>query len=142
MVVGEDAKLQKSAILRRAVDFILALQKQNRELRRQNALLIKSSNITNVKELLVPTSNEYVKQEQDLEIYGSITPPRSDVSNPPSSPSYSDNSMPSSPYSIRDESDTEMSNSNERFFKFLMLLRHCFLTNFFFLTEECHHTIV
>lgn len=108
--MGDDAKLQKSAILRKAVDFILNLQKQNRELRRQNAALIKAAQIGNVKDLLVPNHGEYVKMEPELESYDAMTPPRSDISNPSSSPSYSDNSMPSSPYSSRDDSDSDGSN--------------------------------
>lgn len=107
LVVGDDAKLQKSAILRKAVDFILNLQKQNRELRRQNAELMKAAQIGNVKDLLVPNHGEYVKMEPELESYDAMTPPRSDISNPSLSPSYSDNSMPSSPYSLRDDSDSD-----------------------------------
>lgn len=113
LVVGEDAKLQKSAILRKAVDFILALQKQNRALRRQNAELIKAAKIGNVKELLLPTGNYKSDQYNETDSYGAITPPRSDVSNPSLSPSYSDHSLPSSPCS-RDDSDSESTSSSSR----------------------------
>lgn len=124
LVVGEDAKLQKSAILRKAVDYILSLQKQNRELRRQNAELVKAAKIGNVKELLLPSSNDSIKSEHfDNDSYNPMTPPRSDVSNPSSSPSYSDNSLPSSPYSTKDDSDTEMA-PRSRYFKSFLFLQY------------------
>lgn len=120
LVVGDDAKLQKSAILRKAVDYILALEKQNRDLRRQNAELMKVVKVGSVKDLLVQPSDNFVKPDQgyggETEStggYNPMTPPRSDESNASQSPAYvSDNSMPSSPYS--NESDSDMGSITSR----------------------------
>ncbi|XP_053682828.1 sterol regulatory element-binding protein 1 [Sabethes cyaneus] len=97
IVVGVDAKLNKSAILRKAIDHIRHLQKQNNNLKQENMYLkmkmtnrkqsLKDLLVANVSDDLVPTQCP-------------VTPPRSDDSNPSSSPSHqSDNSsMPPSPF--------------------------------------------
>lgn len=93
IVVGVDAKLNKSAILRKAIDHIRHLQKQNNNLKQENMYLkMKMTNRKHsLKDLLVANVQDDVAP---------ITPPRSDESSNPSlSPSHaSDNSMPPSPY--------------------------------------------
>lgn len=95
IVVGVDAKLNKSAILRKAIDHIRHLQKQNNNLKQENTYLKMKMNNKNssLKDLL--SSNV---TDDMMVVAGPITPPRSDESNPSSSPSHnSDNSMPPSP---------------------------------------------
>uniref|UniRef100_A0A2M4B9X9 Putative sterol regulatory element-binding protein 1 n=1 Tax=Anopheles marajoara TaxID=58244 RepID=A0A2M4B9X9_9DIPT len=99
MVVGVDAKLNKSAILRKAIDHIRHLQKQNHALKQENMafkLRLSSDQKQSLKDLLVAANSG--GGGGDL-LTGPITPPRSDESNPSSSPAHSDsNSMPPSPY--------------------------------------------
>ena len=108
IVVGEDAKLHKSAILRKAIDHIRYLQNQTNKLKQENMFLKMqmTDNKHSLKDLLVSKGNENV-----------MTPPRSDESNPSLSPSHSDHSMPPSPLlsfgdsGIKDESDDSNSSS-------------------------------
>lgn len=96
IVVGVDAKLNKSAILRKAIDHIRHLQKQNNNLKQENMYLkMKMTNRNDsLKDLLVSNM-----PDEMASVTGPITPPRSDESNPSSSPSHnSDNSMPPSPF--------------------------------------------
>lgn len=80
LVAGEEAKLHKSQILKKAIDFIRHLQGQNKRLRTElNAYRMRDGN-QKITDLLV----------------GSYTPPPSDVSSPASSP-QSDSSLPPSP---------------------------------------------
>lgn len=95
MVVGVDAKLHKSAILRKAIDHIRHIQNQNNKLKQENMYLknVMTESKHGLKELLVSQQ---------------MTPPRSDESNPSLSPTHSDSSMPSSPFcdsGIKDDSD-------------------------------------
>lgn len=109
IVVGEDAKLHKSAILRKAIDHIRYLQNQTNKLKQENMFLKMqmTDNKHSLKDLLVSKGNENV-----------MTPPRSDESNPSLSPSHSDHSMPPSPLlsfgdsGIKDESDDSNSSSD------------------------------
>lgn len=130
MVVGESAKLNKSAVLRKAVDKIRDLQRNNYELKTEVQRLqreLSARNGTKVKDLLSNTtnnSNSGSKKKRKISIddeilYGKpllmlddspvpMTPPRSDESNPSLSPAHSDISSPSSPYessngSVKDE---------------------------------------
>ncbi|XP_055383101.1 sterol regulatory element-binding protein 1 [Condylostylus longicornis] len=113
IVVGESAKLNKSAVLRKAVDKIRELQRQNTDLktevkRLQRELMAKDG--SKVKDLLVPKINRNVTTKNIIEednFYGGksissvqsiMTPPRSDESNPSLSPAHSDVSLPPSPY--------------------------------------------
>uniref|UniRef100_A0A034W8S7 Sterol regulatory element-binding protein 2 n=1 Tax=Bactrocera dorsalis TaxID=27457 RepID=A0A034W8S7_BACDO len=107
LIIGESAKLNKSAVLRKSIDKIRDLQKQNSEMRDeiqrlQNELVNRSS--CNVKNLLNSTkinkvdnrnkpliTNEF-SQKQRI-----ITPPCSDESNASQSPTHSDISLPCSP---------------------------------------------
>jgi sterol regulatory element-binding transcription factor 1 len=81
IVVGVDAKLHKSAILRKAIDHIKHIQKQNNNLKQENLYLknLLTEHKHGLKELLQPT------------------PPPSDESNPSSSPPYSEWNQPLSP---------------------------------------------
>lgn len=102
MVVGVDAKLHKSAILRKAIDHICHLQNQNNKLKKENMYLknILTESKHGLKDLLTSQHNANV-----------MTPPRSDESDPSLSPPHSDSSMPSSPFDsgIKDDSDDSCS---------------------------------
>lgn len=96
MVVGVDAKLNKSAILRKAIDHIRHLQKQNNGLKQENMYL--KMKMTNRKQSLKDLLVANVHDEM-THVTGPITPPRSDESNPSLSPSHnSESSMPPSPF--------------------------------------------
>ena len=103
MVVGVDAKLHKSAILRKAIDHIRYLQNSNNKLKQENMYLknIMTESKHGLKDLLTSQQNANV-----------MTPPRSDESNPSLSPTHSDSSMPSSPFGdsgMKDDSDDNSS---------------------------------
>uniref|UniRef100_A0A182T7F5 BHLH domain-containing protein n=1 Tax=Anopheles maculatus TaxID=74869 RepID=A0A182T7F5_9DIPT len=95
IVVGVDAKLNKSAILRKAIDHIRHLQKQNNLLKQENMAykMRLADQKHSLKDLLV--GQQHLADEM---MAGPITPPRSDESNPSSSPAHSDSSMPGSPF--------------------------------------------
>ncbi|XP_013185690.2 sterol regulatory element-binding protein 2 [Amyelois transitella] len=82
MLVGEDAKLNKSAILRKTIDYIKYLQNQNARLKQENMALKLTCQKSGVKE---PTFE------------GAYTPPHSDISSPYPSPHGLDSDSPSSP---------------------------------------------
>lgn len=103
IVVGNDAKLHKSAILRKAIDHIRYLQNQNNKLKQENMYLknVMTESKHGLKDLLTSQHSASV-----------MTPPRSDDSNPSLSPTHSDSSMPSSPFcdsGIKDDSDDNSS---------------------------------
>nr|XP_040240589.2 sterol regulatory element-binding protein 1 [Anopheles coluzzii] len=104
IVVGVDAKLNKSAILRKAIDHIRHLQKQNNQLKQENMTykMRLADQKHSLKDLLVGQQQQQQHHHphhmvDDLMI-GPITPPRSDESNPSSSPAHSDSSMLGSPF--------------------------------------------
>lgn len=124
MIVGETAKLNKSAILKKSVEKIKDLQKENHDLKSENKRLKKElislrggpAPMVTLEQLLIDGCG---KKKTTKEIYHShaspamsedipMTPPRSDESNPSSSPPYSDCSMPPSPFSGRDESNSSV----------------------------------
>ncbi|XP_013175272.1 PREDICTED: sterol regulatory element-binding protein 1 [Papilio xuthus] len=82
MLVGEDAKLNKSAILRKTIEYIKYLQNQNTRLKSENAALKLACQKSGVKEPVFE---------------GAYTPPHSDVSSPYQSPHSLDSDSPSSP---------------------------------------------
>lgn len=103
MVVGVDAKLHKSAILRKAIDHIRHLQNQNNKLKQENMYLknVMTESKHGLKDLLTSQQNASI-----------MTPPTSDESDPSLSPTYSISSMPSSPFcdpEMKDESDDNSS---------------------------------
>lgn len=108
MVAGVDAKLHKSAILRKAIDHIRYIQNQNNKLKQENMYLknIMTESKHGLKDLLTSQQNASV-----------MTPPRSDESNPSESPSHSDSSNPSSPFcdsGMKDDSDDSCDNTSVR----------------------------
>lgn len=122
MVVGESAKLNKSAILKKAVEKIRDLQRDNYDLKVENKRLhrelMTASDGTTLKELLV---NGGPQTKKKASYYSSVasppsatimTPPRSDESNPGSSPPYSDSSLPPSPFSGKDDTESMISSSS------------------------------
>ncbi|KAH8268769.1 hypothetical protein KR018_003832 [Drosophila ironensis] len=107
LVVGEQAKLNKSAVLRKSIDKIRDLQRQTHELkaelqRLQRELMARDG--SKVKDLLQlgsrPGRGSKKRRESSLTSTtdAGLTPPRSDVSDPSLSPTQSDISMPPSPY--------------------------------------------
>ncbi|XP_053599757.1 sterol regulatory element-binding protein 1 [Plodia interpunctella] len=82
MLVGEDAKLNKSAILRKTIDYIKYLQNQNARLKQENMALKLTCQKSGVKEPIFE---------------GGYTPPHSDISSPYPSPHGLDSDSPSSP---------------------------------------------
>lgn len=136
IVVGEAAKLNKSAILKKAVEKIRDIQRENYELKNENQRLkrelLQVTDGTTLKQLLVGSSASGVTESvapvrtatkrkskgssytKAMKLPASpivevmMTPPRSDESNPSSSPAYSDSSsLPSSPYSSTSKDDTD-----------------------------------
>ncbi|XP_012279749.1 sterol regulatory element-binding protein 2 [Orussus abietinus] len=93
IIVGVDAKLNKSAILRKTIDYIRFLQNSNAKLKAENMSLKMTAQRHNLRELLV---------------CGELTPPRSDTSEPSLSPAPAPPSPPSPADSlqIKDDPDT------------------------------------
>jgi hypothetical protein len=87
-------QLNKSAILRKAIDYIRYLQNSNSKLKQEN-MSLKMAAQKPLKELLTDpvTTADMVKDECS----GAITPPHSDESSPSLSPPHSDSSLPPSP---------------------------------------------
>nr|CAD7265369.1 unnamed protein product [Timema shepardi] len=107
MTVGVDAKLNKSAILRKAIDYIRFLQNSNTKLKHENMALKMASDKQTLKELLVSDGSDETSQRDCV---CPATPPHSDVSSPSLSPPHSEGSLPSSPEGsftaeVRDEDD-------------------------------------
>ncbi|XP_017021199.1 sterol regulatory element-binding protein 1 [Drosophila kikkawai] len=107
LVVGEQAKLNKSAVLRKSIDKIRDLQRQTHELKAELQLLqrqLMARDGSKVKDLLQlgsrPGRNSKKRRESSLTSAtdAGLTPPRSDVSDPSLSPLHSDISLPPSPY--------------------------------------------
>nr|QRN68017.1 sterol-regulatory element-binding protein [Portunus trituberculatus] len=91
LVAGEEAKLHKSQILKKAIDHIHNLRGQNRRLRAElNAYRMRDGN-QKIADLLV----------------GPYTPPPSDSSSPAHSP-LSDSSLPPSPHSKTEVKEEEL----------------------------------
>ncbi|XP_066583236.1 sterol regulatory element-binding protein 1 [Prorops nasuta] len=89
IIVGVDAKLNKSAILRKTIDYIRFLQNSNAKLKAENMSLKMAAQRQNLRDLLA---------------CGELTPPRSDSSEPSLSPAPAPLS-PSSPLSAKDETE-------------------------------------
>ncbi|XP_063237841.1 sterol regulatory element-binding protein 1 [Bacillus rossius redtenbacheri] len=99
IIAGTEAKLNKSAVLRKAIDYIRFLQNTNAKLQQENIALKMVAKEQSLKELLVgqPSQQQLCDEMMLREAVGPITPPRSDVSSPSFSPSHSDSSLPPSP---------------------------------------------
>ncbi|XP_044593566.1 sterol regulatory element-binding protein 1 [Cotesia glomerata] len=89
ITVGVDAKLNKSAILRKTIDYIRFLQNSNAKLKAENMAMKMAAQRQNLRDLLS---------------CGELTPPRSDSSEPSLSPAPAPLS-PASPLSIKEEPD-------------------------------------
>ncbi|KAH8371937.1 hypothetical protein KR093_009373, partial [Drosophila rubida] len=126
LVVGDAAKLNKSAVLRKSIDKLRDMQRQNYELkaevqRLQRELMARDG--SKVKDLLQlgssgivsSTSGSKKRRQQSLacDTDAALTPPRSDVSDPSLSPVHSDISMPPSPYGGSTESCTSGNSSQD-----------------------------
>ncbi|XP_026469415.1 sterol regulatory element-binding protein 1-like [Ctenocephalides felis] len=93
MIVGVDAKLNKSGILRKTIEYIRFLQNSNAKLKQENMALKMASRKQTLKDLLATGVNDDSFKDSSC----ILTPPSSDVSSPSLSPTQSDNSLPSSP---------------------------------------------
>ncbi|KAL0272993.1 UNVERIFIED_CONTAM: hypothetical protein PYX00_005775 [Menopon gallinae] len=86
IIVGEDAKINKSLILRKAIDYIKLLKNANAKLKQENLALRMAASRQSLKDLLV-TDNGVVNDNGDmtppLSDVGSLSP-KSEVSIPPS----------------------------------------------------------
>nr|CAH7720133.1 unnamed protein product [Callosobruchus chinensis] len=94
IIAGESAKLNKSAILRKTIDYIKFLQNTNTRLKQENMALKMAARQNTLKDLLTTGDAKYRPED---------TPPPSDISLSP------DHSLPSSPEfsNVKDESDDE-----------------------------------
>lgn len=116
MVVGTEAKLNKSAVLRKAIDYIRFLQNSNAKLKQENMSLKMAAQKQKLEDLLeqkpMTTSTSVME----------LTPPTSDTSSPERSPSESNGdscgSEPSSPQYISTTtlSGKQTSDKNFNFF--------------------------
>jgi len=101
LVMGKEAKLNKSAVLRKAIEYIKFLNQANQKLKAENMALKMAAQKQNIEDLLVT--------DQSIT---DITPPLSDVGSPASSPSSgfeSGYSNPPSPVFAEDMSDDSSS---------------------------------
>ncbi|XP_043269402.1 sterol regulatory element-binding protein 1 [Venturia canescens] len=98
IIVGVDAKLNKSAILRKTIDYVRFLQNSNAKLKAENMSLKMTAQRQNLRDLLS---------------CGELTPPRSDISEPSLSPAPAPLS-PASPISIKDEPVSDLVHSPHR----------------------------
>ncbi|XP_044018988.1 sterol regulatory element-binding protein 1 isoform X2 [Aphidius gifuensis] len=96
MIVGTDAKLNKSAILRKTIDYIRFLQNQNSKLKTENMALKMTSKHQKLHNLLS---------------CGELTPPSSDSSEPSLSPGPIAPLSPASPVFIKEENEKSPSPS-------------------------------
>ncbi|KAG8194771.1 hypothetical protein JTE90_017213 [Oedothorax gibbosus] len=115
MIVGADAKLNKSAVLRKAIDYIRFLKNANEKLKNENLSLKMASQKQRLEDLLV-------EKKPPLPILLSeATPPHSDFSSPGGSPEHycsSDMESPPDPnippYSIMVEDSSSNSSFSSR----------------------------
>uniref|UniRef100_A0A2L2Y3V4 Sterol regulatory element-binding protein 1 n=1 Tax=Parasteatoda tepidariorum TaxID=114398 RepID=A0A2L2Y3V4_PARTP len=123
IIVGMDAKLNKSAVLRKAIDYIKFLQNANSKLKQENLALKMAAQKQRLEDLLDKKPTIVPPSLADY------TPPTSDISSPERSPSnsitelcYSDQDSPQfngssdsqmlAPYSISLDEDSNDSFSN------------------------------
>lgn len=104
IVVGLDAKLNKSAILRKTIDYIRFLQNSNTKLKQENMALKMAARKNTLKELL-STGSISMEESRVPECHMADTPPPSDVSS--LSPVHSLPSSPEYASQIKEESDDE-----------------------------------
>ncbi|XP_069129504.1 sterol regulatory element-binding protein 1-like isoform X2 [Argopecten irradians] len=104
LVAGTEAKLNKSAILKKAIDYIRYLQNTVQRLKQENMALKMASQ----KSTGFPTD---VEEVMVTNITGVITPPGSETGSPTHSVQYTSDSEASSPSSPSYESESEAANS-------------------------------
>ncbi|XP_078414659.1 sterol regulatory element-binding protein 1 isoform X1 [Cetorhinus maximus] len=115
LVVGTESKLNKSAILRKAVDYIRFLQQTNQKLKQENMVLkMATQKNQSLKDVVASsginldaTTNGF-KQDPDL-----LTPPPSDVGSPPQNSPFSVSSSDSESDSLFFD-DTKVSVKQEQ----------------------------
>jgi sterol regulatory element-binding transcription factor 1 len=78
MIVGHEAKLNKSAVLRKAIDYIRYLQNSNTKLKQENLALKLSSKNKRIEDLILPKMEDSPSPRFSSE----FTPPHSDDSSP------------------------------------------------------------
>ncbi|XP_067390269.1 sterol regulatory element-binding protein 1 [Emydura macquarii macquarii] len=85
LVVGSEAKLNKSAILRKAIDYICFLRQNNQKLKQENqALRTASQKNKSLKDLVATCGGkpDVPMEESKPEMMDMLTPPPSDVGSP------------------------------------------------------------
>uniref|UniRef100_A0A493TDG9 Sterol regulatory element-binding protein 1 n=1 Tax=Anas platyrhynchos platyrhynchos TaxID=8840 RepID=A0A493TDG9_ANAPP len=88
LVVGTEAKLNKSAILRKAIEYIRYLQQSNQKLKQENlSLRMAVQKSKSLKDLVASCSSGGAKAEAPMEVVKAevmemLTPPPSDVGSP------------------------------------------------------------
>ncbi|XP_041851869.1 sterol regulatory element-binding protein 1 isoform X2 [Melanotaenia boesemani] len=93
LVAGTEAKLNKSAVLRKAIDYIRYLQQTNQKLKQENlALKMAAQKNKSLKDLVAMEVDGQVEVKSDLP-----TPPASDVGSPTSFSHCGSDSEPDSP---------------------------------------------
>ncbi|GLG96286.1 uncharacterized protein GBIM_03088 [Gryllus bimaculatus] len=114
MIVGIDAKLNKSAILRKAIEYIRFLQNSNARLKQENMTLKMAAQKQTLKDLL---STDTMETQEETRMQECISP-SSDLLAPSLTPPHSDGSPPSSPENctfttqIKEEEDEPMLSLN------------------------------
>ncbi|XP_013400121.1 sterol regulatory element-binding protein 2, partial [Lingula anatina] len=98
LVSGTDAKLNKSAVLRKAIEYVKYMQQQNNRLKQENMALKMALKKQNIADLLT-SGQEY------------LTPPNSETGSPIHSPPTSDTDQPVSPCSSEDSNSSDGSSS-------------------------------
>ncbi|XP_007557456.1 sterol regulatory element-binding protein 1 [Poecilia formosa] len=93
IVAGTEAKLNKSAVLRKAIDYIRYLQQTNQKLKQENmALKVAAQKNKSLKDLVAMEVDTQAEVKNELP-----TPPASDVGSPTSFSHCSSDSEPDSP---------------------------------------------
>uniref|UniRef100_A0A8D2LWE8 Sterol regulatory element-binding protein 1 n=1 Tax=Varanus komodoensis TaxID=61221 RepID=A0A8D2LWE8_VARKO len=83
LVVGTEAKLNKSAILRKAIDHIRFLKQANQKLKAENlALKMASQKDKTLKDLVAPSGGNAEEPADGIKLMAALTPPPSDAGSP------------------------------------------------------------
>ncbi|XP_062999304.1 sterol regulatory element-binding protein 1 isoform X2 [Elgaria multicarinata webbii] len=83
LVVGTEAKLNKSAILRKAIDYIRFLKQSNQKLKAENlALKVASQKNKSLKDLVATGGGTTEDSAEGIKLMDALTPPPSDAGSP------------------------------------------------------------